>query len=624
MRPWAREIRLNGLALPVGIVTVGRTLLSTPVRIVGASGGQPFTVAPAGEPRCVKASRTMAEFTGSGQGGPVKVATVLHMDYDGCARIELSLEPAGGAPAELDRLAVEIPFHADQATHMHTFRADMRTSCYAGRVPAGEGRVWDSSQVPVNPMAVGTFVPVVYLGTAAGGVTWFADSDEGWWPTDACPGLEILRRDGSVVLRMNLAGEKATLDAPRTIVFGLHVSPVRPLVGNTWTPGSGICGLYEYDGRFDRKTQTRGFYFYPAHPDQFERYYRERFGGRPMGIYTEDFASDVPAEDAEYFADLWTGGREKTISDCGLYYAKKLLEDCPIIHGFYIDNIMPHDTLNVEAGSAYLLPDGRVQPGFDIWEHRDYVRRLRTLLQDMRREPHGIEVHMTKTMVIPVYAWADSLREGENPVEAGGGQKDFADLYPPDFSAIMNNPHPWGVRSVHHWMFYTRKEMFEALGPGAMWRAERTGIAHLALHDNLFPRPEGPEYQRLIAQYTAGYATAPGPERFIPYWDPQGLFTVSTTNVLVSLRQKPGRLAVWIMNYARQEQDVTVWLDLPRLLSETADSTPGCTALDLETAEPVTFLRPTLQSSAPYPERQNLLTVKAGPRDFRLVLISVQ
>jgi hypothetical protein len=44
----------------------------------------------------------------------------------------------------------------------------------------------------------------------------------------------------------------------------------------------------------------------------------------------------------------------------------------------------------------------------------------------------------------------------------------------------------------------------------------------------------------------------------------------------------------------------------------------------METAEPVTFLRPTLQSSAPYPERQNLLTVKAGPRDFRLVLISVQ
>lgn len=627
IKPWAREIRLGDMALPSSIVTVGHSLLAEPVRIIGEAGGKPFIVSSDKEPKCVKSSTTVSEFSGSGQGGGIKVDSFLHMDYDGCAKIELKLSPAAGEKAEFEKLALEIPFYADQAVNMHTFRSDMRTSCYAGATPSGEGRVWDSTKVPVNKMAVGSFVPLVFLGTPAGGLTWFANSDEGWWPTDKYPGLEIIRKPGQVVLRLNLAAEKVTLNGTRTVVFGLHVSPVRPLNAKTWTPGSGICeGFSEVTGRFDRKIQKRTAYMYPAHPDKFNRYYTDRFNNQPMGIYTEDYATDVPAEYEEYFADVWTGGREKSLSDCALYYAKKVLEDCPVVHGFYIDNIYPHLTYNAEAGSAYVLPDGRIQPGFDIWEHRDYVRRLRTLLQDLRIEPLGIEVHMTCTMVIPIYAWADCMREGENPVDADNGRKDFADIYPPAFSSIMNNPIAWGVKSVHHWMFHIRENFFKSIGPDAMWKAQRTGIGHLGLYDNLFPRPEGKkEYLALVSQYNSSYGDVLGEERFMPYWEPQGYFRNMTPDTLVSVRAKSGRALVWIMNYSRQEQEVSVWLDLPRLLTDTATSRRKVSALDIETAELVSLASPfagTEDAGKPNAEKSNVLKVKVPARDFRMILVN--
>jgi hypothetical protein len=624
IRPWEREIRLNGLALPASMVTVGHSILAEPVRITGEANGRSFTVETQPEPKPLKATRTMSEFTGTGKGGGVKVTSLLHMDYDGCARIELTLLPESGQKTELDKLAVEIPMLEDQATHMHTFRTDMRNSCYAGLTPPGQGCVWDSSKVPSNTMTAGSFVPLVFLGTPSGGLTWFANSDQGWWPNDEYPGLEIVRKPGQVILRLNLASEKVILSGERKIVFGLHVSPVRPLDVKTWTPGTGIQNMEEFTGRFDSKTQSRPFYLYPANASKFNDYVSRKFKGGPGCIYSENFETDVPAEDSEYFRDIWTGGREKTLTDCSLYWAKKLLEDCPNVHGIYIDNIFPHETKNIEAGSAYVLPDGRVQPGFDIWEHRDYVRRLRTLMQDMRLDPHGIEVHMTMTMVIPIYSWADCMLEGENPLEADNGRKDFADLYPPAFSAIMNNPQAWGIVSEHLWNSGANKWM-NSLSPEERWKALRPGIGQLALYGNMFPRPNVPEYLNMIAQYHAIYGGVSGTERFLPYWDTQGLFKVMTPDVLATVRVKPDRLVVWIMNYARQEQEVSVWLDLPRLLTDTASSTlKNCDVFDIETARPQPIQSPFLgteQEGKPGAGKQNTIKVKVGPRDFKIILI---
>ncbi len=620
---WEREVILNNLALPVSITSKGRSLLSGAIRLWGKTGGEVFALEPAGPLLLKKNTRTVAEFAGKGNSRQLVVETLFQMEYDGCSRVELKLQPSSNKVA-LEKLCLEIPFYAEQATHFHTFRQDMRVSCYAGLLPSGEGKVWDSTQVPANQMTVGSFVPLIFLGTPQAGLTWFADSDENWWPTDSAPAAEIIRQQGEVILRFNLAAEPVVLSSPRTIVFGLHISPVRPLVPESWTPGSGICGLYEYDGRFDRKIQKRGFYLYPAHPDRFNAYYTQKFGGRPMGVYTENAVTDVPEEDAAYFADEWEGGRTKSLTDCCLYYAKKLLQDCPIIHGFYIDNIYPRTSWNVEAGSAYRLPDGRIQPGFDIWQAREYVKRLRTLLQDMKRQPHGIEVHMTGTMVIPVYAWADCMREGENPVEADQGKKDFADLYPAGFCAIMNNPYLWGINSVHHWMFYTREELFQSLGPGAFWKAQRTGIGQLAIHGNLFPRPSGEEYRKLISCYDNSFRSVPGGETFIPYWENQGLFQVFHENCLASLFLKPDRLALWVMNYSRKEEKVTIWLDLPRLLSRRFSEPRNVTACDLETMEPIPWnasLDTTRGSSDPRRDRSNQLTITLPARDFRIILI---
>ena len=71
-------------------------------------------------------------------------------------------------------------------------------------------------------------------------LAWFADSDEGWFPNDNHPAIEI-RRDSrrSTDLILNLASGPVTLDRPRKIVFGLQATPVKPLTpgwrANRWT-----------------------------------------------------------------------------------------------------------------------------------------------------------------------------------------------------------------------------------------------------------------------------------------------------------------------------------------------------------------------------------------------------
>ena len=61
-------------------------------------------------------------------------------------------------------------------------------------------------------------------------MTWFADSDEGWWPTDEHAAIEIVRRgDGGANLVVNFASTSVELSDPRTITFGLNINPVRPM-----------------------------------------------------------------------------------------------------------------------------------------------------------------------------------------------------------------------------------------------------------------------------------------------------------------------------------------------------------------------------------------------------------
>ncbi len=101
--------------------------------------------------------------------------------------------------------------------------------------------------------------------------------------------------------------------------------------------------------------------------------------------YSEQSTADYNTEDWQYLRAEWEDNPFCTpVNDYRLYQTERWIK-AGKLDGYYLDNICPRLNRNTRIGTAYLLPDGRVQPGFDLWAMRDYVKRLRTVFQRNRR-----------------------------------------------------------------------------------------------------------------------------------------------------------------------------------------------------------------------------------------------
>lgn len=169
-------------------------------------------------------------------------------EYDGQLEWWLTLERGS-----FDALKLVVPFRGDEGTLMH---AVIDTSCnnYAGVVPAGRGRVWDSRNAKGKQSILGSFLPYVWVGGPLRGLSVYGDSDKGWeqsagWPDKpSVPAQEIVRRaDGTVNLVLNLGQKPFSVTEPRTIHLGFMATPVKPMRENWrgwnagWFYGAGVC-----------------------------------------------------------------------------------------------------------------------------------------------------------------------------------------------------------------------------------------------------------------------------------------------------------------------------------------------------------------------------------------------
>ena len=150
-------------------------------------------------------------------------------DFDGYMEWTLTLKPGHHEPMYL-----EIPVKASEAKLMHAVTDSVGYN-YAGKVPAGKGRVWDSTKAPGGKDFVNDFIPYVWIGGCLRGVSVTADNDRGWIEKTkeegTVPCYEIVREDdGTVVLRLNLVQKAVDLKDPSTIRLGFMATPVKPMV----------------------------------------------------------------------------------------------------------------------------------------------------------------------------------------------------------------------------------------------------------------------------------------------------------------------------------------------------------------------------------------------------------
>lgn len=205
------------------VTSQGRPLLAGPIRLEATAGGQ--TVAATGPAATITAvSPTSVKGTAAWKAGGLEGTTAFAYDYDGYTEFTLTLAPTA---AEIDRVQLVIPLEASEAWLLHPVTTLLRHH-YAGRVPAGTGKVWDSVNLPGGKM-LGTFVPYVFVGGPERGICFAADNDRDWVSDPAVAAAEIDRDGETVNLRLNLVARPHRLARPRTIRFALQATPAKPM-----------------------------------------------------------------------------------------------------------------------------------------------------------------------------------------------------------------------------------------------------------------------------------------------------------------------------------------------------------------------------------------------------------
>jgi hypothetical protein len=456
-----RTHTLGELGLPAQIVAksaqtgIAKPLLAAPIRLEGASVTGRLDIAEA-KPNTVRTTSALVV-------GVAKGRLDITWDYDGTAKVELTLDPSGGKP--LDKLDLVIPLRTDAATMMHA-NADRIRAPVAQYVPEGKGVVWTADKLACDDF-IPNFCPYIFVGTPVRGICWFADNDLGWGWNPKTSNLDVYRDGDQVQLRVHLINQPTVIEKPRTITFGLLAAPVKPRLSpggpNGWRYryardrytmlgtdinwlSIGTCGsvypagrdmyLWEMlkrgneqqlDGATIKRVSDWGErYFVPygkGRVNTWRRHVnynlRSRYDQRMVFYYNR--ASHQGCEEFETFKDEWClddlrsvpkgNGlgeikivpTESYIDFCLYWYARSF--EIGGNQGVYWDNWFIAPSFNTETTTAYRRPDGSIAPSAGMWALRELARRTFVMENERGMRPITFP-HMTSFNPLPMMSFA--------------------------------------------------------------------------------------------------------------------------------------------------------------------------------------------------------------------------
>jgi len=483
-----REHQLNDVGLWDQVTAasaetgVAKPILAEPMRYVGSVDGKPAVVR--SKPLEVIAAKQHEVVTRSVFSvGLVACEATATWDYDGTSKVELTIGPTGAK--SLNQLTLEIPFADATAPLIHA-NSDRIRAPVAQRVPAGEGVVWDGSQVASDEMTR-NFCPYVYLGDAVRGVCWFAENDLGWNWDRKTPNVTLVRRGDVLTLRVHLVNEPLVSDKSRKITFGLLAAPVKPRLSpagpNWWRYrysrdqytllgtdinwlARGNCGsvypagkdmyLWEMIRRGNReklsqeaieKVVEHGAKYFAPYGEEALRNWaahvhhnlRSRYGKKMAFYYNR--ASYQLAEEFETFKDEWGLTDFRSVpKGIGLGEIKIVPSDSYIDHALYWydqsfkrggnqavywDNFFIAPSFNTQMTEAYRDSNGGVTPAAGIWALRDLCKRTFVMMNEQDMLPITFP-HMTSFNPLPMMAFATVQYDWEWKYSLGDVQDRFS------------------------------------------------------------------------------------------------------------------------------------------------------------------------------------------------------
>jgi hypothetical protein len=569
VRVWGREMTLGAAGLPARIASSGQELLAAPCRVQARLADGTAPVAAERERKLVSEAEHRVVTESAAALGNLELRTLTTTEFDGMHLVEMTVSPE--APVELEALRVVIPLRNDVADHLHAAGAGIRWGYDSRFLPRdAEGRLWDSRAVDGQPMAVGSFIPYVWIGNPRGGLCWFADSDRGWAPNDNVPALEVRRDDAlSTDLVLNLVSAPLRLSEPRTVTFAFMATPVKPLFPgwrvDTWNTSDTFMDYqcaesvgssrmlspvpWTFDVEKCRKMVQERQSATHAWVWGISKY---RQWAVPYGRHNELFPRHMP--EATYFKEHWQSRGnwhlyyDKTLNDYMCHKLAQWIESCHI-DGYYSDNTRPEACSNVEAGRGYYLPDGRIQPAFNMFGVRRHFLRLRAVFAEHGKHDK-IVTHMTHNMIIPWLGACDIAFDGEDHVIGPLSRRTFMDWWTMERMRI-DNPHQWGVVVKFMSKFEHERTWPD---PDAYARRHRGYVGQVLLHDAL-------PFDRLSFAARDRFGIGAEDVRFLGFWDPDNGVHCEGTDLYASGWLRPGKLMLILVNRARGRQKATAEID---------------------------------------------------------------
>jgi hypothetical protein len=419
---------------------------------------------------------------------PLEFKVKHHYEYDGMCKVSLQVTPH--KPVKITSASLEIPLKKHIASLFHTVHNTMKWHP-ADKIPEGTGTVWNSLMGKQSSEVAGNFRPYVWLGGIYKGFCWFTASDKNWSLDYSKAAIEIVRRNSAVILKINLVNKECIWEKPFNIVMGFQPTPVKPKprgwrkLSSRWKPAGSIgiaslCGNAIWGGKWaadpwpigrdysmvrmlsrkNRKTAWQNTddmnafikkHFASATKEKKDFMRRHLIRGRNWAKfctflvpYLNPRGANLKWEEYQTFMDEWWYSNYrannydeynieplKSYQDMFLYYCRQLIRNG--LDGLYFDNVRERTSFDPVTGPAYELPDGNIQPYFDIFSMRELIKRAATMLYVEKKtfldKRPLLIAHMTNTNLIPYMSFATMTLD----LEAKFGGSDFQERFSEDW-----------------------------------------------------------------------------------------------------------------------------------------------------------------------------------------------
>lgn len=420
-----------------------KEMLAKPMRLEAVANGFPLTINN-DKMEIVERKATHVKWRSSDRiqtnNSNLSINTEGEMEYDGHTVFKFTLTPSSVSPFELDKLSLVVPLKKEIVKlYLSVFQTGFPTG--KGVIPPYgalaekdgllfsskrwyeytdlKGLLYNSGVFDVQhahtiatPQKVklearwkptlGNFMPQLWVGNDEIGLSYMADSDAGWVPTDQSPAITLTHNGNTVEWCFNFISTPLMLKEPRTIVLSFQATPEKPQPPN-WRKHFWRGDMYPMKPRFPAPDGSVTCQWTGKGMDE-----EGSFDGAPYAPERNKIAVKKTHEKGlkatTHLDTSWMSWGKKTAEefclewDSGGIRFNQIFTTSKVdffvwmmaqwkkeynIDGVYFDTGTLWPNYNTVSGTAYILPDGRIQPGWTMFGQRECYKRCAHIFGDV-------------------------------------------------------------------------------------------------------------------------------------------------------------------------------------------------------------------------------------------------